>query len=63
MYQGAMRRLLNHSENCQVWKRCQPIGGSSSLASLLKNVPLETPLLLKRLTGYSWWVKAVEEIL
>jgi hypothetical protein len=23
----------------------------------------ETPPLLKRLTGYSWWVKAVEEIL
>jgi len=23
----------------------------------------ETPPLLKGLTGYSWWVKAVEEIL
>jgi transposase len=23
----------------------------------------ETPPLLKRLTGYSWWVKAVEEAL
>ena len=23
----------------------------------------ERPSLLKRLTGYSWWVKAVEEIL
>ena len=23
----------------------------------------ETPSLLKRLTGYSWWVKAVEEVL
>ena len=23
----------------------------------------ETPCLLKRLTGYSWWVKAVEEVL
>jgi hypothetical protein len=23
----------------------------------------ETPALLKRLTGYSWWIKAVEEIL
>ena len=23
----------------------------------------ETPSILKRLTGYSWWVKAVEEVL
>jgi hypothetical protein len=23
----------------------------------------ETPSLLKGLTGYSWWVKAVEEVL
>jgi hypothetical protein len=23
----------------------------------------ETPSLLKRLTGYAWWVKAVEEVL